>query len=56
MDGAVGPRQLAATGQHAVAALPNGDLYASHDAGREWSLLASGLEDVSEVALATIAA
>jgi hypothetical protein len=56
MDGAVGPRQLAATGQHAVVALPNGDLYASHDAGQEWSLLATGLEGVSEVALSTIAA
>jgi hypothetical protein len=56
MNGAVGPRQLAATGEHAVSALPNGDLYASHDAGREWSLLASGLEGVTEVALATIPA
>lgn len=52
MNGAVGPRQLAATGHHAVVALPTGDVYASHDGGVEWSLLTAGLREVSEVALA----
>jgi hypothetical protein len=50
-QGAVGPRQIAADGEHAVVALPGGDIYASHDGGFEWTPLAPGLTDVSEVAL-----
>jgi hypothetical protein len=52
--GAVGPRQIAADGEHAVVALPGGDVFASHDGGFEWTPLASGLTDVSEVALAAV--
>ena len=49
--GAVGPRQLVADGDHAVVALPDGDVYTSHDGGFEWSRLTGGLSGVSEVAL-----
>ena len=51
LRGAVGPRQLVANGEHAVVALPGGDVYASHDGGFEWTSLARGLTGVSEVAL-----
>jgi hypothetical protein len=51
LGGAVGPRQLAAAGEHAVVALPNGDVYASHDGGSDWARLATGLSGVSEVTL-----
>jgi hypothetical protein len=51
LDGAVGPRQLAARGDDAVVALPNGDVFSSHDGGAEWSLLASGLPHVAELTL-----
>jgi hypothetical protein len=49
-NGAVGPRQLAATGNDAVVALPDGDVYASNDSGGEWTRVATGLPVVSEVA------
>ncbi len=48
-NGAVGPRQLAGDGNQAVVALPNGDIYASHDGGFEWARLATGFAGVSEV-------
>ena len=51
LDGAVGPRQLAAKGKHAVVALPNGDVYASENAGAEWTPRVTGSPTVSEVAL-----
>ncbi|MGI8762680.1 MAG: WD40/YVTN/BNR-like repeat-containing protein [Ilumatobacteraceae bacterium] len=51
LDGAIGPRQLAATGDHAVVALPNGDVYASHDGGYQWTRKAIGFAEVSEVTL-----
>ncbi len=54
LRGAVGPRHIAADGEHAVVALPGGDVYASHDGGFEWTPLASGLTGVSEVALAAV--
>jgi hypothetical protein len=50
-DGAVSPRHLAADGEHAVVALPHGDVYASHDGGRVWASLATGLPGVAGVAL-----
>ena len=34
LGGAVGPRQFAASGERAVVALPNGDVYVSDDSGR----------------------
>ena len=49
MNGAVGPRQLAAAGEVAVVALPNGDVYASDDAGRNWQRVAEGLANVTEI-------
>jgi hypothetical protein len=51
LNGAVGPRQLAARGNDAVVALPNGDVYASDGGGAEWSPLVTGVPAVSEVAL-----
>ena len=51
LHGAVGPRQIAADGDRAVVALPDGDLYASDDGGSEWAPLATGLKGVSEVVL-----
>lgn len=51
LGGAVGPRQLAAAGKHAVVALPNGDVYVSADSGREWTRTAKGLQAISEVSL-----
>jgi hypothetical protein len=50
MNGAVGPRQLAAAGELAVVALPNGDVYTSADAGRGWTRAADALSNVTEVA------
>lgn len=50
--GAVGPRQLAAVDDRAVAAL-GGTLYESTDGGYTWSVVVEGLADVSEVALAS---
>ena len=52
LNGAVGPRQLAAKGSDAVVALPNGDVYASADGGAEWAPLVTGLPAVAEVTLA----
>jgi hypothetical protein len=49
MHGAVGPRQLAAAGDAAVVALPNGDVYASDDAGLSWLRIAEGLPNVTEI-------
>jgi hypothetical protein len=49
LDGAVGPRHLAADGDHAVVAVPNGDVYASDDGGYGWTRLATGFFAVSEV-------
>ena len=51
MHGAVGPKQLAAAGDRAVVALPNGDVYVSDNGGYEWTRVAEGLDRVSEVAL-----
>ena len=51
LEGAVGPRHLAAAGDHAVVALPNGDVYTSRDAGNEWTRDATNLTAVSEVTL-----
>ena len=50
LGGAVGPRQLAAYGERAVIALPNGDLYVSEDGGRDWVRLEAGVGSVAEVA------
>ena len=52
LGGAVGPRQVAAAGDRAVIALPNGDLYVSDDGGREWARLAAGVRSVAEVTFA----
>jgi hypothetical protein len=52
LGGAVGPRQLAAAGDDAVVALNNGDIYVSHDGGREWTPVMEHLPDVSEVTIA----
>jgi hypothetical protein len=49
LNGAVGSRRLAADGDQAIVALPNGDVYCSDDGGLEWTRLATGLTDVSEV-------
>jgi len=51
LGGAIGPRQISAVGDHAVVALPNGSVYASHDGGHEWTCLAAGLARISDVAL-----
>jgi hypothetical protein len=51
MHGAIGPRQLAAFGVHAVTALPNGDVYVSDDGGDVWHRALADLPEVSEVAL-----
>jgi hypothetical protein len=50
-DGAVGPRQLAAAGDGAIVALPNGDVYTSEDGGLGWAPLVTGLPRVSELVL-----
>lgn len=49
--GAVGPRQLAAAGRRAVAALGS-TLYESTDGGYTWTVAAEGLPEVREVVLA----
>ena len=49
LGGAVGPRQLATSGDRAAVALPNGDVYVSDDGGREWARLAAGVRSVAEV-------
>jgi hypothetical protein len=54
LGGAVGPRQLAAAGEQAVVALPDRDVYVSHDGGRQWTRQASSPAAVSEVALHTV--
>lgn len=51
IHGAIGPRQLAAVGSHAVTALPNGDVYVSDDGGAVWHRLLTDLPDVSDVGL-----
>src|SRR5262245_28510643 len=40
LRGAVGPRQMAASGERAVVALPNGDVYLSDDSGVTWERVA----------------
>jgi hypothetical protein len=52
LGGAVGPRQVAASGDQAVIALPNGQVYVSDDGGREWARLAAGVRSVTEVTFA----
>ncbi len=47
--GAVGPHQLAAAGDQAAVALPNGDVYTSDDRGGEWARAATGLPGISEI-------
>jgi hypothetical protein len=54
LHGAVGPRQLIADGDHAVVALPDGDIYASHDGGVEWARLADRVGDATEVTLVAV--
>jgi hypothetical protein len=54
LRGAIGPKQLAAAGEHAVVAIPNGDVYASDNGGRDWSQVAHAVGDVSEVAFPTV--
>jgi hypothetical protein len=49
LAGAVGPRRLAATGEQAAVALPNGDVYTSDDGGAEWTRAAKDLPGVSEL-------
>jgi hypothetical protein len=51
LGGPVGPRQLAASGDDVVVALPGGHVLASADGGRNWTPAASGLGHVTEVAL-----
>lgn len=51
LGGAVGPRQLAADGNHCVVALPGGDVYESLDCGDHWTVVARQLRGVSEVTL-----
>ena len=50
-NGAVGPRQLAASGELAVVALPGGELYESTDGGTRWNRSRTGLPEVSELLL-----
>ncbi len=52
VDGAIGPRQVAAVNDHVVVAMPNGDVYTSTDAGRSWNRAARDLSDVTEVRFA----
>ena len=49
LNGAVGPRQLATSGERAAVALPNGDVYLSHDAGATWTRIAEGLRSVRDL-------
>ena len=51
LEGAVGPRQLAGAGDHAVVALPGGDVFTSSDAGRSWTPVMNDVRAVSEVVL-----
>ena len=51
LEGAVGPRQLAGAGDHAVVALPDGDVFTSSDAGRSWTPVMNDVRAVSEVVL-----
>lgn len=51
LGGAISPRHVAADGDDAAVALPDGSIFASHDAGRTWSVVAEGLPGVSGVAL-----
>jgi hypothetical protein len=52
LGGAVGPRQMATSGDRAAVALPNGDVYVSDDGGREWARLAAGVHSVAQVTFA----
>jgi hypothetical protein len=54
MHGAVGPKQLAAAGDDAVVALPNGDIYASSNGGHDWARIANAVGQVSEVTFRTV--
>jgi hypothetical protein len=49
LRGAVGPRQLATSGDRAVVALPNGHVYASEDGGTVWTRVAEWAGSVSEL-------
>jgi hypothetical protein len=51
LGGAVGPRQLAAAGDHAAIAVPDGAVFTSNDGGRTWTRLLDGVDDVREVIL-----
>lgn len=51
LHGAVGPRQLATSGERAVVALPNGDIYLSDDGGASWSRIAEGLRSPRDLTL-----
>jgi hypothetical protein len=51
MNGAVGPRRLAALDDFAAVALPGGDLHRSDDRGRSWTRLAEQVPRVSDVTL-----
>jgi hypothetical protein len=54
LDGAVGPRQIVGTGDHAALIAPGGAVYASDDGGRHWSPV-SQLAGATSIALAGVA-
>jgi hypothetical protein len=49
LRGAVGPRQMATSGNRAVVALPNGDVHQSDDGALTWARVAEGVRSVSEL-------
>lgn len=51
LGGAISPRHIAADGDDALVALPDGSIYATGDSGRSWSLVEEALPGVSGVAL-----
>ena len=53
LGGAVGPRQLATSGDRAAVALPNGDVYVSDDGGRDGRGWRRDVRSVAEVAFSS---
>ena len=51
LGGAVGPRRLAGASDRAIVALPDGDVFASSDGGRNWTRLLRDLPAISEVTI-----
>ena len=49
LHGAVGPRQLATSGERAAVVLPNGDTYLSDDGGVTWARVADGLRSARDL-------